>query len=90
MFTTGNLLAFVFTVVLLMAAVLVGVICKRLTAGVTVFCVGAVVLFILFQLRQRGFLRPSTPVLSALAPRTLFADIVAVCSASRPSCTICP
>ena len=43
MFTTGNLLAFlVFTVVLLIAAILVGVICKRLTAGAAVFCVGAV------------------------------------------------
>ena len=37
MFTTGNLLAFiVFTVVLLIAAILVGVICKRLTAGAAV------------------------------------------------------
>lgn len=41
MFTTGNLLAFIaFMVVVLIASILVGVICKRLTAGVTVFCVG--------------------------------------------------
>ena len=40
MFTTGNLLAFIaFMVVVLIASILVGVICKRLTAGVTVFCV---------------------------------------------------
>ncbi len=41
MFTTGNLLAFIaFMVVVLIASILVGVIYKRLTAGVTVFCVG--------------------------------------------------
>ena len=51
MFTTGNLLAFiVFMIVLLVASVLVGVICKRLAAGAVVFCAGAVVLFVLFQL----------------------------------------
>ena len=65
MFTTGNLLAFiVFTVVLLIAAILV------------VFCVGAVVLFILFQLRPAWLLAAFNAVLSALALFEPFADIV--------------
>ena len=77
MFPTGNLLAFiVFTVVLLIAAILVGVICKRLTAGAAVFCVGAVVLFILFQLRPAWLLAAFNAVLSALALFEPFADIV--------------
>ena len=61
MFTTGNL---------------VGVICKRLTAGAAVFCVGAVVLFILFQLRPAWLLAAFNAVLSALALFEPFADIV--------------
>ena len=77
MFTTGNLLAFIaFMVVVLIASILVGVICKRLTAGVTVFCVGAVVLFILFRLRPAWLLTAFNAVLSALALFDPFQDIV--------------
>lgn len=77
MFTTGNLLAFiVFMVVLLVASVLVGVICKRLAAGAAVFCAGAVVLFVLFQLRPAWLLAAFNAVLSALALFEPFKDIV--------------
>lgn len=77
MFTTGNLLAFiVFMVVLLVASVLVGVICKRLAAGAVVFCAGAVVLFVLFQLRPAWLLTAFNAVLSALALFEPFKDIV--------------
>ena len=77
MFTTGNLLAFIaFMVVVLIASILVGVICKRLTAGVTVFCVGAVVLFVLFRLRPAWLLTAFNAVLSALALFDPFQDIV--------------
>lgn len=77
MFTTGNLLAFiVFMIVLLVASVLVGVICKRLAAGAVVFCAGAVVLFVLFQLRPAWLLIAFNAVLSALALFEPFKDIV--------------
>ena len=77
MFTTGNLLAFiVFMIVLLVTAVLVGVICKRLAAGAAVFCAGAVVLFVLFQLRPAWLLTAFNAVLSALALFEPFKDIV--------------
>lgn len=77
MFTTGNLLAFiVFMIALLVASVLVGVICKRLAAGAAVFCAGAVVLFVLFQLRPAWLLTAFNAVLSALALFEPFKDIV--------------
>lgn len=77
MFTTGNLLAFiVFMIVLLVASVLVGVICKRLAAGAVVFCAGAVVLFVLFQLRPAWLLTAFNAVLSALDLFEPFKDIV--------------
>lgn len=77
MFTTGNLLAFiVFMIVLLVASVLVGIICKRLAAGAAVFCAGAVVLFVLFQLRPAWLLAAFNAVLSALALFEPFKDIV--------------
>ena len=77
MFTTGNLLAFiVFMIVLLVASVLVGVICKRLAPGAAVFCAGAVVLFVLFQLRPAWLLTAFNAVLSALALFEPFKDIV--------------
>lgn len=77
MFTTGNLLVFiVFMIVLLVASVLVGVICKRLAAGAVVFCAGAVVLFVLFQLRPAWLLTAFNAVLSALALFEPFKDIV--------------
>ena len=67
MFTTG---------MLLVASVLVGVICKRLAAGAVVFCAGAVVLFVLFQLRPAWLLTAFNAVLSALALFEPFKDIV--------------
>lgn len=77
MFTTGNLLAFiVFMIVLLVASVLVGVLCKRLAAGAIAFCAGAVVLFVLFQLRPAWLLTAFNAVLSALALFEPFKDIV--------------
>lgn len=77
MFTTGNMLAFiVFMIVLLVASVMVGVICKRLAAGAVVFCAGAVVLFVLFQLRPAWLLTAFNAVLSALALFEPFKDIV--------------
>ena len=77
MFTTGNLLSFiVFMIVMLVASVLVGVICKRLAAGAAVFCAGAVVLFVLFQLRPAWLLTAFNAVLSALALFEPFKDIV--------------
>ena len=77
MFSTGNLLAFiVFAVVLLIAAILVGVICKRLAAGAAVFAVGAVALFVLFLLRPAWLLSAFNAVLSALALFTPFTEIV--------------
>ena len=77
MFTTGNLLAFiVFMIVLLVASVMGGVICKRLAAGAVVFCAGAVVLFVLFQLRPAWLLTAFNAVLSALALFEPFKDIV--------------
>lgn len=77
MFTTGNLLAFVvFMVIVLVAAILVGVSCKRLTAGLTVFCIGAAAVFILFLARPAWLLTAFNAVLSALALFDPFQDIV--------------
>ena len=77
MFTTGNLLAFVvFMVIVLVAAILVGVSCKRLTAGLTVFCIGAAAVFILFLARPAWLLTAFNAVLSALALFEPFKDIV--------------
>ena len=77
MFTTGNLLAFVvFMVIVLVAAILVGVSCKRLTAGLTVFCIGAAAVFILFLARPAWLLTAFNAVLDALALFEPFKDIV--------------
>ena len=77
MFTTGNLLAFVvFMVIVLVAAILVGVSCKRLTAGLTVFCIGASAVFILFLVRPAWLLTAFNAVLDALALFEPFKDIV--------------
>lgn len=77
MFTTGNLLAFVvFMVIVLVAAILVGVSCKRLTAGLTVFCIGATAVFILFLARPAWLLTAFNAVLDALALFEPFKDIV--------------
>lgn len=77
MFTTGNLLAFVvFMVIVLVAAILVGVSWKRLTAGLTVFCIGAAAVFILFLVRPAWLLTAFNAVLDALALFEPFKDIV--------------
>lgn len=77
MFTTGNLLAFaVFSVVLLVAAVVIGVVCKSVVMGSGVFCVGAVLLFVLFQLRPAWLLTGFDAVLSALALFDPFTTVV--------------
>lgn len=77
MFTTGNLLAFVvFMVIVLVAAILVGVSCKRLTAGLTVFCISAAAVFILFLARPAWLLTAFNAVLDALALFEPFKDIV--------------
>ena len=77
MFTTGNLLAFVvFMDIVLVAAILVGVSCKRLTAGLTVFCIGAAAVFILFLARPAWLLTAFNAVLDALALFEPFKDIV--------------
>lgn len=77
MFTTGNLLAFVvFMVIVLVAAILVGVSCKRLTAGLTVFCIGAAAVFILFLARPAWLLTAFNAVLDTLALFEPFKDIV--------------
>ena len=77
MFTSGNLLALiVFLVVLLIAAVLVGVLCKSLPVGLGVFGAGAVVLVVLFQLRPAWLLSAFNAVLGALALFQPFTDFV--------------
>ena len=77
MFTSGNLLALiVFLVVLLIAAVLVGVLCKSLPVGLGVFGAGAVVLVMLFQLRPAWLLSAFNAVLGALALFQPFTDFV--------------
>ena len=77
MFTSGNLLAFlVFTVVLLIAAILVGVTCKSLVAGAGIFFVGVAALFVLFTVRPAWLLSAFNAVLSALALFDPFTNIV--------------
>lgn len=77
MFTSGSLLAFlVFSAVLLVGAILLSVICKSLVAGSAVFCVGAVLLFALFQLRPAWLLTGFNGVLSALALFDPFTTVV--------------
>lgn len=68
LFTSGNTLAFlVFAVVLLVAAVLVGVLCKSVPAGSAVFAVGAAALVALFQVRPAWLVTAFNAVLGALA-----------------------
>lgn len=90
MFTSGSVLALiVFLVVLLIAAVLVGVACKSLTTGCAVFCVGAFCWPSCLWRGRPGCSRPLTacwrPWLS-LSPSTAW---WAACSASRPLSIIC-
>lgn len=68
LFTSGNTLAFiVFCIVLAVASVLIGFLCKSITVGSGVFCGGAVVLIVLFQLRPAWLLTAFNSVLDALA-----------------------
>ena len=77
MFTSGNLLALiVFLVMLLIASILVGVLCKSLTTGCAVFCTGGVVLAVLFVVRPTWLLSAFDSVLSALALFEPFNDVV--------------
>jgi ABC-2 type transport system permease protein len=77
LFTSGNTLALiVFSVLLAIAAVLIGLSCKSLTAGCGVFCGGAVVLVILFKMRAAWLLTAFNKVLSALALFKPFQDSV--------------
>lgn len=77
LFTSGNTLAFtVFCVVLAVAALLVGFACKSATAGSAVFCIGAVVLVVLFQLRPAWLLTGFNSVLGALALFDPFTEFV--------------
>ncbi|WP_294496584.1 ABC transporter permease [uncultured Gemmiger sp.] len=77
LFTSGNTMAFiVFGVVVAIAAVLVGLLCKSLTAGSAVFCCGAVVLILLFRLRPVWLLNAFNQLLDALALFQPFTDFV--------------
>lgn len=77
MFTSGSLLAFiVFSVLLAVASLLVGILCRSLPLGCGVFCAGAVALFLLFQLRPAWLLSAFDAVLSALALFVPFGNIV--------------
>lgn len=77
LFTSGNTLAFiVFCIVLAVAAVLIGLVCKSVTVGSGVFCGGAVVLILLFQLRPAWLLTAFNHVLDALALFTPFQTLV--------------
>lgn len=77
LFTSGNTMAFiVFCVILAVAAVLVGLLCKNVTAGSAVFCVGAVVLVLLFKLRPAWLLTAFNQVLDALALFDPFIEFV--------------
>lgn len=68
MFTSGSLLALVvFLVVLLIASILVGVVCKSLTSCCAVFCAGGILLGGLFVLRPTWLLSAFDSVLSAMA-----------------------
>ena len=68
MFTSGSVLALiVFLVVLLIAAVLMGVACKSLTTGCAVFCVGGILLAVLFVARPTWLLSAFDSVLAAMA-----------------------
>lgn len=77
LFTSGNTLAFiVFCIVLAVVAVLVGLVCKSVIIGSGVFCGGAVVLILLFQLRPAWLLSAFNHVLDALALFTPFETFV--------------
>ncbi|MDD4850194.1 MAG: ABC transporter permease [Gemmiger sp.] len=68
LFTTGNTLALiVFGILLAVVAVIVGLACKSLTVGCGVFCGGAVVLVLVFQLRAAWLLTAFNAILGGLS-----------------------
>ena len=77
MFTSGSTMAFiVFCVVLVIASVLVGLLCKNVVAGSVVFLAGAVLLVLLFQLRPAWLLEAFDRALDALALFAPFVDFI--------------
>ena len=77
MFTSGNILAFVvFVLMLLAASAAVGVVCKNILAGGAVLVVGAAALFALFILRPAWLLSAFDAVLTALALFAPYAEII--------------
>lgn len=77
LFTTGSTMAFIiFCIALVVIALLVGLACKSLTVGCGVFCGGAVLLILLFQLRPTWLLNGLNSVLDALALFAPFRNFV--------------
>lgn len=77
LFTAGNTLALLaFAIVLGVAALLVGVLCKNALAGGAVFAVGAVALVVLFRVRPAWLLVGFNHVLDALSLFDPFLDFV--------------
>lgn len=77
LFTSGNTMAFiVFCIILAVVAILIGLLCKNVTAGSAVFCVGAVILVLLFKLRPAWLLTAFNHALDALALFDPFVDFV--------------
>ena len=77
LFTTGSTMAIIiFCIALVVIALLVGLACKSLTVGCGVFCGGAVLLILLFQLRPTWLLNGLNSVLDALALFAPFRNFV--------------
>lgn len=77
LFTSGNTLSLVvFSILLAIVAVIVGLSCRNLTVGCGVFCAGAVVLVILFKVRAAWLLTAFNQVLGALALFVPFQNFV--------------
>lgn len=77
LFTTGSTMAFIiFSIALVVIAVLVGLVCKSLTVGCGTFCGGAVLLILVFQMRPTWLLNGLNSVLDALALFAPFRDFV--------------
>ena len=77
LFTTGSTMAFIiFSIALVIIAVLVGLVCKSLTVGCGTFCGGAVLLILVFQMRPTWLLNGLNSVLDALALFAPFRDFV--------------
>lgn len=77
MFTSGNLLALtVFLVVLIIAAVLIGVLCKSLVVATVIVAIGAAALFVLFSMRPTWLLLGFDKILGAMALFEPFNEVV--------------